>query len=37
MDTYPAPARPELAHALGIRTTTFEQWALGAPASVRAG
>ncbi|WP_433175889.1 NmrA family NAD(P)-binding protein [Actinoallomurus sp. CA-150999] len=27
MDTYPAPARPEMAHALGIETTTFEQWA----------
>jgi uncharacterized protein YbjT (DUF2867 family) len=29
MDTYPAPARPEMAHTLGIRTTTFEQWAHG--------
>jgi uncharacterized protein YbjT (DUF2867 family) len=27
MDTYPAPARPEMAHALGIETTSFEQWA----------
>ncbi|MEU2332124.1 hypothetical protein ABZ608_00705 [Streptomyces sp. NPDC013172] len=27
MDAYPAPARPEIAHALGIETTTFEQWA----------
>ncbi|MFC9222392.1 NmrA family NAD(P)-binding protein [Streptomyces hygroscopicus] len=30
MDTYPAPARPEMAHALGIETTTFEQWVQGA-------
>ncbi|MFJ9775436.1 NmrA family NAD(P)-binding protein [Kitasatospora sp. NPDC101157] len=30
MDTYPAPALPEMAHALGIETTTFEQWAQGA-------
>ncbi|GAA2301459.1 NmrA family NAD(P)-binding protein [Streptomyces violaceusniger] len=29
MDTYPAPARPAMAHALGIETTTFEQWAHG--------
>jgi hypothetical protein len=29
MDTFPAPARPEMAHALGIGTTTFEQWAHG--------
>lgn len=27
MDTYPAPARPEMARALGIETTSFEQWA----------
>lgn len=27
MDTYPAPARPAMAHALGIETTTFQQWA----------
>jgi uncharacterized protein YbjT (DUF2867 family) len=27
MDTYPAPARPEFARALDIRTTTFADWA----------
>jgi len=37
MDTYPAPARPEMAHALGIGTTTFERWAHGRPSPVRAG
>jgi uncharacterized protein YbjT (DUF2867 family) len=29
MDTYLAPARPDMAHALGVRTTTFAQWAQG--------
>ncbi|MER7282086.1 NmrA family NAD(P)-binding protein [Dactylosporangium sp. NPDC000244] len=27
MDTYPAPARPAMAAAFGIATTTFERWA----------
>ena len=26
VDAYPAPARPEMAHELGIETTTFSQW-----------
>ncbi|MER7877649.1 NmrA family NAD(P)-binding protein [Streptomyces solisilvae] len=27
LDAHPAPARPEYAHALGLHTTTIEEWA----------